>query len=162
MQAATTSALKFELAPRNHPEELRCIEVPLTDLISGFYHTELDAEGNQLLIQRVSGDTLRVTFDRSSLVFVPGETFSFQIQPNQLGIEAGATLRHHIQLVPARADETLWEQDFESTITDGGASAAVGPISLTIPGAEGVYDIVVSVYRKKTLSQPVRSLQTVA
>jgi len=32
----------------------------------------VDAAGNQLLIQRVSGDTLRVKIDRNSLVFVPG------------------------------------------------------------------------------------------
>lgn len=151
VQAPLTSALRFELAPMKHPQELRHIEVPLTDLISGFYHTELDTEGNQLLIQRVSGDTLRVTFDRSSLVFAPGEAFTFQIQPHQLGVEAGTTLRYHVQLVPARGTESLWEQDFESTTGDGGEPAVVGPVNVTIPNAEGVYDIVVSVYRKKTL-----------
>ena len=151
VQAKISSVLKFELAPQNHPEETLHIEVPLTDLISGFHHQELDAQNNQLLIQRVSGDMLRVIFDRSSLVFAPGETFEFQVQPHQLGIEAGAALRYHIQLVPARGNETLWEQDLESTVTGDGSAAALGPISVTIPQAEGVYDIVVSVYRKKTL-----------
>jgi hypothetical protein len=151
VQAPITSALSFELAPHKHPEETRRIEVPLADLISGFYHTELDTAGNQLLIQRVSGDTLRVQFDRNNLVFTPGETFTFQIQPHQLGIEAGVTLRYHVQLVPARTSETLWEQDLEATTTDVGSAAAVGPITVTIPSAEGVYDIIVSVYRKKTL-----------
>ncbi len=149
--AKLSSVLKFELTPQNHPEETLHIEVPLTDLITGFHHQELDGQNNQLLIQRVSGDMLRVIFDRSSLVFAPGETFEFQVQPHQLGIEAGAALRYHIQLVPARGNDTLWEQDLESNVSADGSAAALGPISVTIPPAEGVYDIVISVYRKKTL-----------
>jgi len=151
VSAPLASALNFELAPVKHPEETRRIEVPLSDLVSGFYHTELDGEGNQLLIQRVSGDALRVTFERDSLVFAPGEEFRFQIQPHQLGIEPGVTLRYHVRLAPARSDETLWEQDLESTTAADGTAPAMGPVAVTIPGAEGVYDIIVSVYRKKTL-----------
>jgi len=151
LQAAAGTALKFELAPEKHPEETRHIEIPLADLITGYYHTELDSQGNQLLIQRVSGDALRVIFDRTSLVFTPGETFDFQIQPHQLGVEAGAALRYHVQLVAARTDKALWEQDLESTLGEGGSSDPVGPVSVVIPPAEGVYDIVVSAYRKKTL-----------
>ncbi|MHB8865788.1 MAG: family 10 glycosylhydrolase [Pirellulaceae bacterium] len=150
VKAKISSLLKFELAPRDHPEETLHIEVPLTALVSGFHHQELDSQNNQVLIQRVSGDMLRVTFDRNSLVFAPGETFAFHVQPHHMGIEAGALLRYHIQLVPARGDTTLWEQDLESVVSENGSTAALGPINVTIPSAEGVYDIVISVHRKKT------------
>ncbi len=151
VSAPITSALHFDLTSPKHPEETRRIEVPMSDLVSGFYHTELDATGNQLLIQRVSGDALRVKCDRSSLVFAPGETFTFEIQPHELGVEAGAAVRYHIQLVPARSSTTLWEQDLEPAPAEGGSGLVVGPISVTIPRTEGVYDIIVSAHRKKTL-----------
>jgi hypothetical protein len=149
--AALTSTLQFEIAPDEHPEETRRINVPLADLVSGYYHSELDAQGNQLLIQRTAADVLRVAFDRPSLVFAPGEVFEFQLQPHQLGIEDGALLRFHLQLTPARAEQTLWEQQVESTLTTAGLTPALEPIRVTLPSDEGVYDVVVSVYRKKTI-----------
>ena len=119
VQAATTSALKFELAPQKHPEETRRIEVPLADLISGFYHTELDAEGNQLLIQRVSGDTLRVTSTAAHWCSLPVRRSTSRSNPISWASKRERRCATTFSWSRLAADETLWEQDLESTITDG-------------------------------------------
>ncbi len=43
--------------------------------------------GNQVIIERVSGDKLRVRFSRDSLVFSPGESFEFEVVPSWTGLE---------------------------------------------------------------------------
>ena len=99
--------------------------------------------------QRISGDRLRVEFDRSSLVFEPRENFSFQIVPHALEIEDPTSLRCHVELSRSRSDEPLWEQDVELRVTANGTFDALPPMTAPLPDAEGVYEINVSVYRKR-------------
>ena len=145
------SRLQFELAPVVANAEKSTATITLSELVAGYHHRDLDNQGNKLLVQRVSGDALRVHLDRPALVFAPNEPFEFRIQPYLMGVEPDAVLRYRVQLRPARGDTTLWEQEFESAIATDGSGEFVGPVSLTVPGTEGVYDVVISAFRKKTL-----------
>src|SRR5204863_531277 len=58
------------------------LEVPLAKLLGGFAQFDLDQRNNRLLAQRSPGDTLRIKFDRETLLFEPGETFELTAQAN--------------------------------------------------------------------------------
>ena len=146
-----SSKLNFDLAATGSDEKTTMATVALSELISGYHHSDLDKQSNYRRIQRISGDALRVLLDRPALVFTPNEAFEFRVQPHLLDVESDAPLRYRVQLKSARGDATLWEQEYESTVAADGTGEFVGPVSLQVPGAEGVYDVVISAYRKKTL-----------
>ncbi len=154
---SSTSVLKLEIAPADHPEEMQRIEVSLGDLITTYTHAELDSQNNQILIQRVSGDQLRTSFERSSLVFKPGETFEFQIMPHLMGLEDQSNLRCHVQLFRTGQDKQLWDRNDELVVNLDGSVNPVGPVTVALPETEGVYEIVISVHRKRFRDTFVRS-----
>lgn len=151
------TTLTLEIAPVGSPQELQRIEVTLEELVSGYRHAELDTQNNQILIQRVSGDQLRTKFERSSLVFSPGETFDFDVIPNETGLDDLSHLRYQIELFRPGEDAQLWEQSDELTETASGELNSIGPVAIPLPEAEGVYQVVISVLRKRFRDTFVRS-----
>ena len=152
VRGSLSSNLQLDLLPVGEDrEKITQTSVALSELVAGYHHRDLDTQSNQLQVQRVSGDALRVLLDRPALVFAPNEPFAFRIQPYLMGVEPDASLRYRVQLRPARGDTTLWEQDYESAIATDGSGESVGPVNLPVPGTEGVYDVVISAFRKKTL-----------
>ena len=107
------SVLALEIIPSADPQQRRQIELPLAELIAGYRHETLDSKGNQILIQRVGGDQLRVRFDRPSLVFSPGESFEFEVVTHQTGLDVLSELRCHVQLFRAGDDRQLWDHNAE-------------------------------------------------
>ncbi len=157
VHAPLSGTLHLELSPAGQPQEMRRIDVPLASLVADFYHSQLDDQGNQILIQRSPGDALRLECDRDSMVFSPKEPFEFQILAHHLGIEDGASLRCLVELAGNRGGEQLWstDKDFVTRAETGGGS--IGPFTVELPEKEGVYDVVVSVYRKRFGDRFVRS-----
>ncbi len=80
--APRSARLVVELAPQGADEPPRRVDRPLADFVDGFHKEPLDDQENRLLIRRSPGDQLRVTFARDSLVFAPGEQFTFDVQPH--------------------------------------------------------------------------------
>src|SRR4051812_48291985 len=58
------------------------VEVPLRALLHQPHNSALDELSNRILISRAPSDRLRVIIERPSLIFTPGETFSFEIEPH--------------------------------------------------------------------------------
>src|SRR5262249_18306612 len=54
-------------------------QVPLAKVLQGFTQFELDDRNNRLLAQRSPGDTLRVNFAQSSLIFSPGQRLELEV-----------------------------------------------------------------------------------
>ncbi len=154
---SSTSVLRLELAPTDHGEETQKIEVTLAELVSGYRHANLDAQNNQLLMQRVSGDQLRAQFDRTSLVFSPGEKFELRITPHQLGLDDLTNLRCEIQLFAARQDKVLWQQSEDVALDEVGRPKSLGPINVPLPETEGVCELVIALHRKRFRAPFVRS-----
>ena len=148
--ATRSAVLTVEMSPKDHSEEMLRVEVPLTDVISGYYHSVLDSQNNQLLIQRVPGDSLHVVWDRDALVFAPGERLEFRVVPHLLGLEEGTAVRCHVQLVPARSERPLWETNVEfaapGAVWGDGATTSLAPMAITVPDGDGAYELVVSLY----------------
>ena len=157
VSGAPHTPLTLELTPAGNPEEHTRIEVPLADLVTGYKFAELDAQNNQVLIQRVGGDQLRVQLDRSSLVFAPGESLTLTIIPHETGLEDKTNLRCHAQLVRSAETQPLWERSDDLLVDSGGELRPIGPMTVAVPDAEGVYRIVMCVYRKRFRDTFVRS-----
>ncbi len=152
-----SGTLHLTLSPAGQPQEQRRIDVPLASLIADFYHSELDDQGNQILIQRAPGDTLRLKCARDSMVFSPEEPFEFQISAHHLGVEDKATLRCLVELAKLRGGEQLWSTEKDFVARTGPDGELVGPFAVTLPKKEGAYDIVVSVFRRRFGDRFVRS-----
>jgi hypothetical protein len=74
----------------NEPgEATKPLEITLRSLLSQSHTSNLDEIGNRLLVSRAPSDRLRVNFDRQHLVFAPGDTFQFEIQPYLLESSGG-------------------------------------------------------------------------
>lgn len=157
VSGAPQTVLTLELAPVGNPEEMTRVEAPLAELVTAYKFAELDSQNNQVLIQRVGGDQLRVQFERSSLVFGPGESFTFTVVPHASGLEDTSNLRCDLQLMRSGRSEAVWAQSEEVTTLANGDLQAIGPVTLSLPAAEGVYQIAIAVHRKRFRDTFVRS-----
>ncbi len=146
------TTLVLEFAPADKPEAVKKVEILLTDFVPAakvVYNEALDDQGNFLQVQRAPGDRLRVEFERASLVFAPGEEFQFTVQPHELGLPNTTTLRCMLQLQPVDSEEVLWRVQHDLRVDASGGTSPIGPVKLPLPEAEGVYDIVVSLTRRR-------------
>ncbi len=85
--------------------------MPLADLSGEFVNKELDDRGNRLLLMRTPGDSLRVSLARDSLVFAPGETLKFTLEPHALPVAEGGRVRIKVQLLGGGKE--LWSQQHD-------------------------------------------------
>jgi len=129
------------------PEEPIEISVAVAQLASQEHLQPLDDRQNRLSIRRGAADRLRVKLERDHLVFAPGETCRFDVQPQLLGVPGGSRVQLRLQLASARESNRLWseEQDF---VVDALASAASLPFELPLPVEEGAYDLVISAWQQ--------------
>lgn len=116
------------------------LKIPLTEVLEKEHHATLDDRGNRLSIRRAPGDDLRVRLERKSMVFAPGEALTGELQPHLLPMEPGSKVRLKIQLVAGRGSSELWSA--EHTIVAGDSTTV--PLSVRLPAAEGVYDVVIT------------------
>jgi hypothetical protein len=113
----------------------KTVEMALRDLVGRSHNSTLDDVGNRLSVVRAPGDRLRVDFDRQHLVFRPGESFAFEVQPYQIETST-ARLRLQARITAHPGGHRVWSQDY--TTGDEGTSTS---ITIRVPEAEGVYDL---------------------
>ena len=85
LDAPLTSSLSVELQARDDRGALSApiTKAPLAILASEKgVDADLDDKGNRLLIRRAPGDKLRFAMSRQVMVFAPGESIAFQVQPH--------------------------------------------------------------------------------
>ncbi len=169
IRGASDARFVFALRPSDQPSGGVRVETTLGHFISQTETRRLDAQGNQLTLSRAPGDRLRVAVSRSSLVFAPHDPFSFDVEPHLLDLEPQAGLRDHAQLFPARGDREIWSTQATLRADNQGRVAPHRLDPVPLPGEEGVYDIVVSLYRRPRIEVPLwrtaplvqRSLQVI-
>ena len=141
--AELSDKLIVRLWPVGNEKEKRRIEIALADLVAGSpSKNALDEQGNQLLVSRSPGDKLRVSFERKSLVFAPGEVFEPALEPHQLGLPAGTPLKIKVQLTAAGA--RTWSKEYDTTTPADGAPATAIPLEIKLPETEGVCELAIS------------------
>ena len=125
------------------------IEIPLTDVAASSHNSNLDEQGNRLLVRRTPGDSLRVRLDRAapSLVFSPGETLKFELEPHLLTVEPGSKVRLEMRLAASRSQEVHWSDEQEVSL-DGQTPL---PVEVALPASEGVYDLTIDARTRNRL-----------
>lgn len=150
VSAPSTAKLLVRLSDADQSDRPTTIEIPLASLSSEFVNKELDNRGNRVLAMRAPGDMLRVRFARGNLVFAPGETFKFSLEPHGLPLPKGGAARIKIQLLGGGKE--LWSQQNESQ----GDRAESIPLDIPMPDIEGVYEVVITAINSPNWSQAVR------
>jgi hypothetical protein len=149
LRAPPDAIVSIRLTPSDAPETAQPARIPLAQLIADAHNATLDDRGNRLLVRRSPGDKLRVSFSRDALVFAPGERFEFYVDPHQIETEAETALTYGVQLTPARGDKVLWKDEREQRAGAGGDPPEVGPFSLSLPQEEGVYEIHITLSKRR-------------
>ena len=150
VSAPPSAKLLVQLSAGDDSVPPKAIEIPLSDLSGEFVTKELDKRGNRLVAMRAPGDSLRVRIARDSLVFAPGETFSFVLEPHALPLPKGGNARIKIQLLGGGKE--LWSQQHD---VQADREEAI-PVEVPLPGDEGVYDIAITAANNPNWSQAVR------
>jgi hypothetical protein len=152
LKAPLDARLVVQLGAADDPGRPARIEVPLATLSNELQNKELDNQGNRLVVRRAPGDVLRVSFQRESLVFVPGEVFKFVLEPHLLPAADGTKLRIKVQLFAARSQRELWstQQNFQV--------GQAAPLTFEVPLGleEGAYDMVIAAAHASGWPQAVR------
>lgn len=148
--APRAAKLSIELAPAEQRPTRQRLEITLGELAtgSGLKRIDLDDRGNQLLLRRTPGDALRVEVINGSTVLATHEPFQVRVIPHELGLAAGQ-YRCHLQLFRAREDDELWSETVELRVADDGVATPVGPVAIPLPATEGVYEVMVSLTKKR-------------
>ncbi len=142
--AGQSTQLFVELSPDASKPASR-IAVPLVDIMRRPFEIRLDDRGNTLKVEHVPADSLRIAPDRETLIFAPGEQFSFDLHPSLPDMAPGTTLDIQTTLSPARRNETIWSDPQRLNVPVDGAPTLT--ITVPLPRAEGVYTIRVSAQR---------------
>lgn len=162
IRGSTSSTLKLQMQSsekgdpgRGEPPE--AIEIPLADLLSGVIEKSLDLDGNRLLVRRVPGDNLRVSYQHPSLLFSPGENFQLTAQPHHAGLQAETSYRCYARLTRTSSGELI--QELEPAMAGSGERQlpTIEPIRLTLPNDPGVYDLTLSIHPRRFTDRFVRS-----
>lgn len=135
------ATVTLDLAPRDRPTESRRFTARLDSLVSQPFLGALDERGNRVHLARAPGDSLRVLFERDSLVLSPGEDFVFSVAPYATGIDPAMAVRLRVWVAPARTQDELSRQEFDPQPSAESPVGEFGPITLKLPEKEGVYDL---------------------
>ena len=151
VSASSAAKLQLRFTPVDAPDQSTNLEIPLSFATGEFVNKELDSRGNRLILMRAPGDVLRLRFSRDHLVFAPGETFKFTVEPYGLPQVRAGRIRLRVQLVN-RDGKELWSQQREWN-PDHPESV---PLEVAVPSEEGVYDVVIVAMTGPNWSQAVR------
>lgn len=137
------------------------VNIPLIDVLQKTFHAELPASGgNRISARRAPGDRLQVRLEREHVIFRPGEVFDVNIHPHLLGVDAATLLVLTASLHPARQAKALWSDTTDVTAPADDHAWPSIPLSLHLPEAEGVYDIVLELGRRDLTSRIRRAAPT--
>jgi hypothetical protein len=153
LKASSDASLSAEFATHDQEGEPQRFEIPLADFTTkrGYSHkVQLDDLDNWLVVRRAPGDFLRFDLQRrDNLVFSAGDTLDFQIQPQHLGVDSETPLRCTVTLRSAASGTELWREQFNVTAAAAGGFSEIGPVSVTLPTEEGVYDLEVALTQRR-------------
>ena len=120
-------------------------DVPLADAIRKPFRLTLDNHGGELVVQRAPNDGLRIITHRDSMIFSPGEQFTFDVQPLLEEIAPGTSIDIESTLTVGRGGNAVWNNDQKLPVPVNGP--VVATLHVPLPSDEGVYQFHVAVLR---------------
>ena len=141
------SDLTISLRTGGQQQQRPSLAIPLKAFIQQPFHDRIGPEslGNQIMIQRQPGDSLRVAFEKSSLLFGPAEKFELRLTPHLLGLAANTRVTLHSRILVARSDQEVAQQVSDFDVPDDEQRYPPIPLQFELPEEEGVYDLVLTV-----------------
>jgi hypothetical protein len=121
------------------------IKVPLAEVLRRPIAVRIDDRGNTLKVEHVPPNAMEIVTDRETMIFAPGEQFSFEIRPQLSDMAPGTSLDVQATLSPGRRGDPIWSAPQRFEVPIEGAPAAT--ITVPLPNVEGVYTIRVSATR---------------
>ncbi len=156
LNAPTSATLSVQFDTADEPNDTPPVEIPLASLVDEVHNSQLDDQGNRLVVRRAPGDRLRVTFSRDHLVFTAGAAddaeFAFSVRPHRLRVPQDSRIELEVRLLPAGGSTPLSTQRFPVQVDE---PAAI-PIRLEVPQEEGVYDVEIAVTEQPNWQRAVR------
>ncbi|MBI1901192.1 MAG: hypothetical protein HYS13_08795 [Planctomycetia bacterium] len=143
VRADSADVLVLDLRPDEEGAAGQRIQVPLATLISAHHQEPLDEKGNRLLVARAPGGALELTVRRSSLVFSPGEVLDVTLRPNLLPVANGTAIKLTAQFQRLGDAEPAWSDRQQLVWNDAAQPTPEFPYKITLPTAEGVYELTV-------------------
>lgn len=147
VSAPLDARLIVTLAPVDADTATDALEIPLSSLVDEDQNRPLYEQHDRLLVRRAPGDRLRVVLDQDALVFATGESFSFEVQPWELGVKPGVKARFLVRLLEGRSAKERWSTEDERTVDDEGRCGSL-KFTIPLPENEGVYDVVIEASRR--------------
>ena len=147
IHAPLEASLIVQLAPGDAAAAAP-LEISLATLVNAPYNGQLDDQRNRLIVRRAPGDRLRVSFPATDrLVFDSNEQLDLEIRPHRVDAPQGSKLRLATRLLDPKTGEPVWSQEDEPVVDEQGSTE---PVALTVPlpEAEGVYDLVIEASRR--------------
>jgi hypothetical protein len=151
--APLDARLSISLAPDADPRPTTS-DVALSEVVAKMHRRQLDGGGNQLLVRRSPGDSIRLTTDNDPLIFAPGELWKLTLKPRLLPVSAGTTVYFKARLVAPRGSAESWSQELTAKSTETETEPASLPLDVKLPDAEGVYDLVIEASERGPLRWP--------
>lgn len=146
--ADADATLSIKLGDGEAAEGSVTLRVPVASIGREVFSSELDQQGNRLLIRRAPGDRMRVEFSRDTLVFAPDENFSFTLHPQLPEIAPGTPVRVVARLNAARSTNVIWSRDYDVRLPVENETPLALPFDVPLPAAEGAYDVQLLVFER--------------
>lgn len=145
VSASPEAILEFELGDEWSSDPPLAIQLSLADCLQKPRVFAADSNRPRVVVRRVPGDALAVSFDRPHLVFDPEETFRVAVGLNLVEARATpdkpikATLKWKLQ--PAEGGRPVAEGSTTVTALVNAPQPAQVPIELRLPREEGAYNL---------------------
>lgn len=144
LNASLDTNVHFNLTSIENPETVFEQTTTVGQLLGQAVATELDNMGNRFSSSRAPGDSLRVKFDKPHLVFRPGESFRFTIQPKLTGLGTRrANCRIKVVLAGASGvgARPFYAKTIPFALDESGSSDQSIEMEVPVPKQEEVYNI---------------------
>ena len=144
LEAPLDSKVHYSLTSTENPETNFEQTTTVGQLLGQTAPVELDNLGNRFSCSRAPGDSLRVKFDKPHLVFKPGESFRFSIQPMLTGLGT-RTANCRLKVVLAGSSgvgaRTYYAKTIPFALDGNGSSDQPIEVEIPIPKQEEIYNI---------------------
>ncbi len=140
----------INMVPDSHATASPQIEFSLEELLSTQRTVSIDGDGNRLTIMRAPGDSLAVSID-GDLVRRPGESIRLNVQPFLPASARSGVVELRVRVVSARQGrehsvQQVVLQELKNSTKLGPRVYAAVSLDVTVPKAEGAYDIVLEAF----------------
>jgi hypothetical protein len=131
--------LRFEVSS-DELQDARVVVLPIEKITESPQRVALDDKQNELIVQRIADDLLRVRTDRKALTFAPSEVFAFEVEPAIFPWPSASGLKLKVEVI-GEGDRIAAAQQADFPLA-AGTNLSFSPV---VPSQPGAYTIRIAV-----------------